>query len=121
MIKQQDSENFFLGRKALITGAAGGIGKVLVESLRAKGARVAVTDLDTSDLPAEGHFDGNLLNGTFCDELPKEVAGIFGWRLNKVEPKKALGFFNLALSSEISSMSEPKHLRPTFSGFLSLI
>ena len=26
-------------------------------------------------------------------ELPKEVAGIFGWRLNKVEPKKALGFY----------------------------
>jgi len=26
-------------------------------------------------------------------DLPKEVAGIFGWRLNKVEPKKALGFY----------------------------
>ena len=26
-------------------------------------------------------------------ELPQEVAGIFGWRLNKVEPKKALGFY----------------------------
>ncbi|MFL2810920.1 MAG: SDR family NAD(P)-dependent oxidoreductase [Paracoccaceae bacterium] len=78
MINQQASENFFLGRKALVTGAAGGIGKVLVESLRAKGARVAVTDLDTSDLPAEGHFDGNLLDGTFCDELPKKVAEHLG-------------------------------------------
>ena len=80
MINQQDSENFFLGRKALVTGAAGGIGKVLVESLRAKGARVAVTDLDTSDLTAEGHFDGNLLDSKFCDELPKKVADhLGGW------------------------------------------
>ena len=78
MINQQASEDFFLGRKALVTGAAGGIGKVLVESLRAKGARVAVTDLDTSDLLAEGHFDGNLLDGTFCDELPKKVAEHLG-------------------------------------------
>ena len=64
----------FKNRKALITGASGGIGKVLVESLRNEGAIVAVTDLDTSNIQADANFDGDLLDGKFCDELPIKVA-----------------------------------------------
>ena len=64
----------FKNRKALITGASGGIGKVLVESLRKEGAIVAVTDLDTSNIKADANFDGDLLDGKFCDELPIKVA-----------------------------------------------
>jgi len=64
----------FKNRKALITGASGGIGKVLVESLRNEGAIVAVTDLDTSNIRADANFDGDLLDGKFCDELPIKVA-----------------------------------------------
>ena len=64
----------FKNRKALITGASGGIGKVLVESLRNEGAIVAVTDLDTSNIQADANFDGDLLYGKFCDELPIKVA-----------------------------------------------
>ena len=64
----------FKNRKALITGASGVIGKVLVESLRNEGAIVAVTDLDTSNIQADANFDGDLLDGKFCDELPIKVA-----------------------------------------------
>ena len=64
----------FKNRKALITGASGGIGKVLVESLRKEGAIVAVTDLDTSNIQADANFDGDLLDSKFCDELPIKVA-----------------------------------------------
>ena len=64
----------FKNRKALITGASGGIGKVLVKSLSNEGAIVAVTDLDTSNIQADANFDGDLLDGKFCDELPIKVA-----------------------------------------------
>ena len=63
----------FENKKALITGAGGGIGSVLVQSLRNEGAIVAVTDLDTSKINAEANFDGDLLDATFCDKLPKKV------------------------------------------------
>ena len=35
----------FKGKKVLVTGASGGIGSVLVSSLRKEGALVAVSDL----------------------------------------------------------------------------
>ena len=63
----------FENKKALITGAGGGIGSVLVQSLRNEGALVAVTDLDTSKIKADANFDGDLLDSTFCDQLPKKV------------------------------------------------
>ena len=50
----------FNGKKALVTGAAGGIGKSLVRKLRAEGASVAVTDINVSHIEAEAHFPGDL-------------------------------------------------------------
>ena len=38
----------FAGKKALVTGAAGGIGKAIVARLQAEGATVAAADLDLS-------------------------------------------------------------------------
>jgi NAD(P)-dependent dehydrogenase (short-subunit alcohol dehydrogenase family) len=78
MIERITSYNRFANGKALVTGASGGIGKVLVKALRAEGAQVAVTDLDTSSIEADAHFDGNLMNGAFCDELPEMAAAEFG-------------------------------------------
>lgn len=78
MTIEEATEDLFSDRNALVTGAAGGIGKVLVESLRSRGARVAVTDVNTSEISADGHFDGNLMDSTFCDELPEKVANYFG-------------------------------------------
>ena len=63
----------FENKKALITGACGGIGNVLVEALKKEGALVAVTDLDTSSIKAEAKFDGDLKDSKFCDQLPKKV------------------------------------------------
>ena len=63
----------FKNKKALITGANGGIGSKLVESLKREGAIVAVTDLDTSKIAADVNFDGDLKDSKFCDDLPKKV------------------------------------------------
>ena len=60
----------FKDRKALVTGAAGGMGQALVGALRAEGASVAVSDRDSSAVEAEAHCDGDLLNASFCDSLP---------------------------------------------------
>ena len=64
----------FKNKKALITGANGGIGSKLVESLKREGAKVAVTDLDTSKIIADANFDGDLQDSKFCDDLPRKVA-----------------------------------------------
>ncbi|MEO0356900.1 MAG: SDR family oxidoreductase [Pseudomonadota bacterium] len=68
----------FDGKVALVTGAAGGIGQAIVAGLRAEGCRVAVTDRDCSALRAEVRFDGDLLDGAFCDHLPGRVVETFG-------------------------------------------
>ena len=55
----------FAGRKALVTGSEGGIGRAIVARLRQDGAEVLGTDLsEASDLP------GNLTDSSFCDALP---------------------------------------------------
>jgi NAD(P)-dependent dehydrogenase (short-subunit alcohol dehydrogenase family) len=68
----------FEGKRALVTGAAGGIGAVLAAMLRAEGAVVAVTDRQTAGIEAEAHFDGDLCDGAFCDALPGQVAEALG-------------------------------------------
>ncbi|MEL7258001.1 MAG: SDR family oxidoreductase [Pseudomonadota bacterium] len=68
----------FDGKCALVTGAAGGIGAALVSALRAEGARVAVTDRDSSGIDAETHLDGDLLDGFFCDALPAQAEAALG-------------------------------------------
>lgn len=68
----------FDGQRALVTGAAGGIGKALVAALRTEGAQVAVSDRDSSGVEAEAHLDGDLLDGAFCDGLPGQAAVALG-------------------------------------------
>jgi len=68
----------FEGQKALVTGAAGGIGQALVRALRGEGARVAVTDRDCAGIEAEAHIDGDLLDADFCDGLPAKAADVLG-------------------------------------------
>lgn len=68
----------FEGKCALVTGAAGGIGEVLVAALRSEGALVAVSDRDSSGIEAEAHIDGDLRDGAFCDGLPGDAAAALG-------------------------------------------
>nr|WP_317055885.1 SDR family oxidoreductase [Roseovarius sp. W115]MDV2929476.1 SDR family oxidoreductase [Roseovarius sp. W115] len=68
----------FEGKSALVTGGAGGIGVVLAASLRAEGARVAVSDRDSSGVEADAHLDGDLLDGAFCDALPGQAEAALG-------------------------------------------
>ena len=68
----------FQGKKALVTGAAGGIGKSLVKKLRAEGASVAITDITIGNVEAEAHFPGDLSAAQFCDELPSKARDALG-------------------------------------------
>ena len=68
----------FKGKKALVTGAAGGIGKSIVRKLRAEGASVAITDITIGNVEAEAHFPGDLSAAQFCDELPRKATDALG-------------------------------------------
>ena len=62
----------FAGKKALVTGASGGIGQAIVARLSREGANVLTTDRSGADL------NGNLLDPKFCDELPSQAADRMG-------------------------------------------
>ena len=68
----------FSGRKALVTGAAGGIGRVISDMLRAEGAAVAAADRDCSLVGAEALLEGDLLDAAYCDSLPSAAAEALG-------------------------------------------
>lgn len=68
----------FDGKKALVTGAAGGIGQVLVAMLRAEGAQVAASDRDSRAVKADQHVDGDLLDATFANALPGRAGDLLG-------------------------------------------
>ena len=59
----------FRDKRALVTGAAGGIGSSVVERLREAGANVAVADIDTDSIQAEARLPGDLLDAGYADGL----------------------------------------------------
>lgn len=64
------------GKKALVTGASGGIGKAIVAKLQSEG--VFVTGSDRSDCEADHTIPGNLMDAAFCDALPQQAAQAMG-------------------------------------------
>lgn len=68
----------FNGKRALVTGAAGGIGKVISQMLRAEGARVAAADRNCDAVDAEVRISGNLLDPAYADALPLTAAKALG-------------------------------------------
>ncbi len=68
----------FKGKRALVTGAAGGIGKVISQMLRAEGARVAAADRNCDAVDAEVRISGNLLDPAYADALPRTAAKALG-------------------------------------------
>lgn len=68
----------FAGRRALVTGAAGGIGAAIVTGLMAEGALVAAADRDVSGIDASAHLPGDLLNTAYADGLPLAASDALG-------------------------------------------
>ena len=68
----------FADKRALVTGAAGGIGAAIVAGLRAEGAAVAVADRDVAGLKAEAHLPGDLTDAGYSDALAGQAAAALG-------------------------------------------
>ncbi|XYK80466.1 MAG: SDR family NAD(P)-dependent oxidoreductase [Labrenzia sp.] len=68
----------FTGKKALVTGAAGGMGQVITKMLRNEGAAVAVADFNCNGIAAEVALPGDLLDQTYTDDLPSAAAMALG-------------------------------------------
>lgn len=66
------------GKRALVTGAAGGIGLAIVRALRGAGAGVAVADRSVTDIEAEAHLPGDLMQSDYCDALPANAQRALG-------------------------------------------
>ncbi|MGI9351453.1 MAG: SDR family NAD(P)-dependent oxidoreductase [Rhizobiaceae bacterium] len=64
------------GKRALVTGASGGIGKAIVTRFRNEG--VIVAGSDTGPCEADSSIVGDLTNPEFCDKLPKKAAETLG-------------------------------------------
>jgi len=66
------------GRKALVTGANGGIGRAIVAGLSAAGALVAASDQGFDDLEADICLAGNLMDPGYASQLPEAAQQALG-------------------------------------------
>lgn len=66
----------FAGKSALVTGAAGGIGRAIVTRLQSEGATVMGADLVVGE--ADHFITGDLTNAAFCDGLPSQAVEAMG-------------------------------------------
>ena len=64
------------GKKALVTGAAGGIGQAIVYRLQSDGA--VVTGSDFAPTKADFSIQGDLLDAEFCETLPAKAYDLMG-------------------------------------------
>ena len=68
----------FAGKRALVSGVAGGIGRIVTQMLRSEGARVAAADRNCESVDADVHLSGNLLEAAYADTLPLSAAEVLG-------------------------------------------
>ncbi len=66
------------GRRALVTGAAGGIGVAIIAKLQAEGASVAAADRSLDGVEAGMLLPGDLTDADYCDRLPSAAAKALG-------------------------------------------
>lgn len=73
-----DGMNDLAGRRALVTGAQGGIGQAIIAKLRTAGVAVAAADLSTDGVDAEAVLVGDLTDADYCDGLPSAAVRALG-------------------------------------------
>lgn len=66
------------GSKALVTGAAGGMGRAIVGALQAAGAKVAAADVDLDACAGDVCLEGDLRDAGYADGLPALAADRLG-------------------------------------------
>ena len=66
------------GKKALVTGAAGGIGQAIVKALTDAGAAIAATDIQLEGIPCDVAILGDLTDSAHCDALPAKTREALG-------------------------------------------
>ena len=66
------------GKKALVTGAAGGIGQAIVKALTDAGAAIAATDIQLEGIPCDAAIPGDLTDSAHCDALPAKACEALG-------------------------------------------
>ena len=67
-----------MGKRALVTGASGGIGQAIVACLQAEGATVAASDIDLSGSAADALLPGDLMNKSYTDGLAQAASDALG-------------------------------------------
>jgi len=70
--------NELRGKRALLTGASGGIGRTILQRFKQEGAVVVASDTDTSAIEADAAIEGDLTDARFSDELAAKAADIMG-------------------------------------------
>ena len=65
-------------KKALVTGAAGGIGQAILALFQAAGATVAASDIDLAGSKADICLPGNLMDKDYTDGLPAAARDALG-------------------------------------------
>lgn len=66
------------GRRALVTGAGGGLGQAIVRALRDAGAKVAMADRTLEAAAGDVCLEGDLTDERYCDGLPGQAAAELG-------------------------------------------
>lgn len=66
------------GRRALVTGAGGGIGRSVVTRLKSEGAIVAAADIELGATEADCRLCGDLADAAYCESLPGEAVAALG-------------------------------------------
>ncbi len=66
------------GKKALVTGAAGGIGQAIVKTFIESGAKVVAADQHADSIMTDFVLPGDLTDTDYCNGLPQHAAEMLG-------------------------------------------
>jgi len=88
-------------KRALVTGASGGIGQAIVATIKDHGAIVTGTDM--TPVEADFSIEGDLTNGGFCDQLPLQASNAMGGL--DISPEPSPGVMNTTTTGFTSKLA----------------